>query len=110
LALRGRPAEAEAAARRALEILDEARRAAPEEPSVMREQATAQARLGRLLAARPAGAEQGTRLMGAALSTLEALDHGGMTVPEVGRALRRLRREMAVPAVSPAGAFRRDTP
>ena len=71
-------------------LLERARAAAPAEPSVRHDLAQAQARLGDLLTG--AGErEEGRALQAAALTTLEALRRDGMTVPELGRTIARLR-------------------
>jgi non-specific serine/threonine protein kinase/serine/threonine-protein kinase len=106
----GRRDEAEAAARRAVSLLDQARAATPSEPSVLRDQATAQARLARILRASPGAEAERGALRSAALATLAALERGGMTVPEVGLELGRLRQEVASASVSPPARLRRETP
>jgi tetratricopeptide (TPR) repeat protein/tRNA A-37 threonylcarbamoyl transferase component Bud32 len=97
LAAVGKSAEAQAEARRALDLLEGVRRAAPREPSVLRDLALAQAKLARLRLAPASGARS-------SLATLEALAGEGMTVPEVQREIRELRREISVPSPVPAAA------
>lgn len=103
----GRVQEAEAEARRALEVLEAARRLAPEEPTVLKDLATAQGRLARLLHARRAEPETASRLTGSALSILESLVRDGMTLPEVHRDILQLRREVGAPSLSPSPGIRR---
>jgi tetratricopeptide (TPR) repeat protein len=107
LADAGRPAEAEGKARRALEVLEGVRRAAPQEPCVLREVAMAQAKLARLVLARTPDPGAVSGLMPSALATLEALVREGMTVSEVVREVHRLRRELSSPPVSPSWPIRR---
>ena len=104
LADAGRGAEAEAEQGRALELLEGVRRASPREPSVLRDLALAQARQARLLLARRSDATAAQALMRSSLATFETLAREGMTVPEVQREIRELRRELSVAFPVPAAA------